>query len=306
MTKRLLYTVILLLALLLVSCGGNTPATEAPAVEPPPTSYEEAPPPAPTEEPASEEPAAIPESTFDPQPPDGQRVEFQSTDGTALVGYYYPAAIPDAPVVVLMHWAGGDQTDWQNNGMIAWLQNRGANGGKDQSLSLQSAIYPVMPEGVSFAVFTFDFRGFGESSGSFDPTGGMMDAEAAYAIVKTLSSVDPTRIAGIGSSIGADAVVDACVEGCLGAFSLSPGGYLGIPYPVAVKMLDDVEKPVTCVASEDDHTSVAACDSAMGNYYQSMIYPGSAHGDELLQAPNNPDGIGELIFDWLALLFGIA
>ncbi len=306
MKKKAVYMFILLIALFLASCGGNTPTeTPLPMAEAPPPANEEVAPPPPVEE-APEGTSDISEPDFEPQPPDGQRIEFEAAGGIALVGYYYPAAVPDAPIIVLMHWAGGDQTDWLNNGMIAWLQNRGANGGGEQSPSMQSTIYPVMPEGVSFAVFTFDFRGFGESSGNFDPAGGLMDAEAAYAFAMTLEGVDPTRMAGIGSSIGADAVVDACTEGCLGALSLSPGGYLGVPYPVAVKVVDDVEKPVTCVASEGDHASVAACDSATGNYYQSVIYPGSAHGDELLQAPNNPDGIGEVIFDWLAIIFGIA
>lgn len=35
----------------------------------------------------------------------------------------------------------------------------------------------------------------------------------------------------IGASIGADGAVNACGEGCLGAFSLSPGNYLALSYP---------------------------------------------------------------------------
>jgi alpha/beta superfamily hydrolase len=306
MKKYMLFTTILLLALLLASCGGAPAATEVPAAEEmPSTTTEENAPPA---EPAAEEepePTDIPEPAFEPQPPDGQRMEFEAEDGTPLVGYYYPASVPDAPIIVLMHWAGGDQTDWTKNGMVAWLQNRGGSGGQ-QSPAKQNAVYPAMPEGVSFAVFTFDFREFGESDGSFTPAGGLMDAEAAYAFAQTIEGVDPARMAGIGSSIGADAVVDACTDGCLGAFSLSPGGYLDVPYPAAVKMADDAEKPVTCVAAEGDHYSVAACDSATGNHYKAVIYPGSEHGDELLTEPGIPDGIGQEIFDWLALVFEIA
>lgn len=303
MKKKQLSILVLIFTLVLAACGDGAPTEPAPAEDTPVSVEEEAPEvesesePAPTEEP---EPTAVPESAFEPLPPDGQRVEFTAEDGTALVGYYYPASAPDAPVVVLMHWARGDQTDWQKNGMIDWLQNR-AGGGGTQSPSKQSVIYPPMPEGVSFAVFAFDFRGFGESSGSFNQAGGLMDAKAAYEIAKTLGGVDPNSIAGIGSSIGADGVVNGCAEGCLGALSLSPGGYLTVPYPDAVKAVDG--KPVTCVASEGDTTSAEACRAAVGAFYLSIIYPGDAHGDQFYQSP--PDGFGDMLFDWLKLVFEI-
>ena len=229
-------------------------------------------------------------------------MEFISEDGTTLVGYYYPAAVANAPAIVLMHWARGKQTDWLKNGMVDWLQNRGAQHGMNAP-SRQSVIYPIMPEGVSFAVFTFDFRSYGESSGTFEPQGLVQDAKAAYEFVKTLEGVDPTRVAGIGSSIGSDGVVDGCGEGCLGALSLSPGSYLNVPYTDAVKVLDDAEKPVTCVASEGDTTSATTCEAASGKYYEKIIYAGNAHGDMYYQNP--PEGFGEMLYDWLVRVFEI-
>jgi len=301
MKKKIVISILLLFALLLASCGGGAPANPQPLDDPPAPADEEAPAPVP-EPTVAPEPTTVPEPDFDPQPPDAQRMEFKASDGAALVGYYYPASVPNAPVVVLMHWAGGDQTDWQNNGMIDWLQNRGGSGGM-QSPSQQSSIYPVMPEGISFAVFTFDFRGFGESSGSFSRDGGLLDAKAAYKFAKTLEGVDAERMAGIGSSIGSDGVVDGCAEGCLGALSLSPGSYLTLTYSDEVKRLDDEKKPVTCIASESDGASFSTCNSAAGNYYKTVIYPGSDHGDELLQQPNIPEGIGQVIFEWLVSVF---
>ncbi|MCP4142597.1 MAG: hypothetical protein GY755_20350 [Chloroflexi bacterium] len=309
MKKKFAFIIFLSIALLITACGGNTPV-DPPPVDAPAETEPEAEPvvEAPAEPEVAEEEAPAPEPDtpaepdFVPQPPDGQRVEFESSDGTALVGYYYPATAPNAPIVVLMHWAGGDQTDWRKNGMIDWLQNRGESGGT-QSLSQQSAIYPPMPEGLSFALFTFDFRGFGESSGNFGREEGLLDAKAAYEIAKTLDGIDPTRMAGMGSSIGADGVVDGCADGCLGALSFSPGNYLTIPYTDAVKVLDDAGKPVTCIASEGDGESAPTCEAASGENYKSVIYAGKAHGDQFFQNP--PDGFGQVIFDWLTLAFEI-
>lgn len=301
MKKSIAISTFLLLILLLASCGGSTPADPQPADAPPAPAAEVAPASS-LETTALPEPTVVPEPDFEPQPQDAQRVEFEASDGAVLVGYYYPASVPNAPVVVLMHWARGDQTDWQNNGMIAWLQNRGGDGGM-QAPSRQSAIYPVLPDGTSFAVFTFDYRGYGESPGNFNDAGGVLDSEAAYETVKNLEGVDGERMAGIGSSIGADGVVDACAAGCLGALSLSPGSYLGIVYTDMIKVLDSAGKPVTCIASEGDGRSATACKGAAGEHYTTVIYPGSAHGDQLLQPPNIPEGIGQEIYDWLAIVF---
>ena len=243
MKKKNIFIAILLLALLLISCGGGSgPVEEASEDAPPAPEVEAVASVSVAPEVTTETEATAP--NFDPQPPEGQRMQFETSDGTALIGYYYPASVPNAPIVVLMHWAGGDQTDWQKNGVIDWLQNRGGGSGA-QSLSQQSVVYPPMPESVSFAVFTFDFRGFGESSGKFDRSGGLLDAKSAYEFAKRLEDVDPTRMAGIGSSIGSDGVVDGCADGCLGAFSFSPGSYLTLSYADEVKRLDDEGKPVT-------------------------------------------------------------
>jgi len=261
----------------------------------------------PTQSAVTEPPAAT-EPAFVPLPPEPQRIEFQAEDGAALVGYYYPASIPNAPVVVLMHWVRGDQTDWTKVGLVQWLQNRGSGGGLNAPAP-QTSIYPPMPQGVYFAVFTFDFRGFGESSGmkaQWTPDLWLLDAEAAYQKAGELPEVDPNRIAGIGSSFGADAVVDTCGDDCLGALSLSPGGYLGTPYAEAVaKMEGDADNFLyfQCIATEGDSEAAPACRAASGDNYKAIIYPGSAHGTALLMEPTAPPDIGQVILDWLLLTF---
>ncbi len=222
-----------------------------------------------------------------------QRIEFSAEDGAALVGYHYPAPASNSPVVVLMHWALGDQTDWKNVGMVDWLTHKNREGFADE--------FPSIP----YAVFTFDFRGFGESGGQFNPAGWVMDAKSAYQIAMGLPGVDPARVVGIGSSIGADAVVDSCGTICKGALSLSPGGYLNIPYDQAVATFNDAsDRPsILCIASEGDRESAPACQSASGEHYQSIMYPGSLHGTEFLMPNPMRLEFTRTISDWLASVF---
>ena len=295
------------------SVATSTTEIDAGSVQPPAT---------PKPSPPTEEPTEPPiETPFSLQPAAGQRVEFEAEDGVQLVGYFYPAVISNAPVVVLMHWAGGDQTDWTEIGMVQWLQNRLA---ENPIPPEQVGIFPPVPVGLSFAVFTFDFRDFGESQPfpgvSFMQiaSGWLLDAKAAYKTAKEMLGVDPVRVAGFGSSIGADAVVDACIDAtCLGTFSLSPGGYLQIPYENAVTDLSDevwltipkaesLTAPIYCVASEMDIPSSRVCESVTTDPYRHIIFPGEVHGSLLLVAPTNPPEIGQVILDWLLYTFSLS
>ncbi|MBM3151763.1 MAG: hypothetical protein FJZ96_06090 [Chloroflexi bacterium] len=261
-------------------------------------------------------PPPIPTASLVDEP---ARVEFQASDGQTLVGYFHPSHLPDAPVVVLMHMVGYTQQDWVSLGLVDWLQNwPSLQGGA--SHAAVSSIYPPMPTGLSFAVLTFDYRGFGESAPPFLPDnltssqmgtwieGWLLDSAAAYEIAATMPGVDPERVAGIGASIGADGVVDACGAGCLGALSLSPGSYLNVPYPGAVAQVDAAGKPVWCVAHILDSYSVSACDASIGTYFRPVIFTEGggqrgAHGMTFLDPATAPPGIGQLILDWLLVIF---
>ncbi len=322
------FSLVLALTIALVACGpGTAPAEpEAPQAEP-----EEAPAePEPTQPPP---PTDTPEPTPTPAPPtetplptetptpevqlsglsaDPQRVEFQAEDGKNLVGYYYAAKYADAPVVVLMHWAGGDQRDWCR--IAPWLQNRldenpaEMPGCPEPPGSLphwDPSWFPPMPEDTSYAVFTFDFRDFGESAAGLGSPGEWgLDALAAYKTAgempRSAAYVNPGKVAsnapvvggllkmlGIGSSIGADAVSLAChlynllgSPDCVGAMSLSPGSYIDNNYAQDVKNLYEAERmvPVRCVAGDGDY-SAGTCRSAEEHLDDLLIYPGTgAHG----------------------------
>jgi dienelactone hydrolase len=233
-------------------------------------------------------------------------VEFQTEDGVTLVGYYYPAAANPAPVVVLMHWAGGNQKDWLAVGMVSWLQNRGAPIPAFDSPYFDTP-YPFSPLGkdLSFAVFTFDFRGYGESGGKASRREHILDARAAYQAAAGMEGVDPSKIAGIGASIGADAVVDGCGN-CIGALSLGPGAWLQEPYAPAVKVMNDAAKPVWCVAAQDASDDVKTCNSASGALYKTQIYATGGHAMTLFQDKLALNPLLErVILDFLMQVFAL-
>lgn len=304
----LFVSVAVLLAVCSCTCGPKTlpgkpdeptKPSEATAVPPEPTDA----PDETTVEPTEVTPTDVPTSGgLPPLPPDPQRVEFQAEDGQELLGSYYPGAVNPAPTVVLMHWAPGDQTEWPV--IAAWLQNRGLEVAPDGKSWLDSSWFPPMLEGQSFAVFAFTFRGCVGGCSSFQPEGWLLDAKAAMKTASELDGVDPTRMVAIGASIGSDGVVDACGEGCLGALSLSPGSYLGVPYDEAVAAVNGAGNPVWCLAAEGDAESAATCQSASGDLYRAVIYPGNAHGMQLIVPEAEPSALG-LILEFLTLAFGL-
>jgi len=313
------FLLIVLVLSLLAACavpGGGSPAptpTEEPPSPPPAQATDTSAPP--TEEPTEEtvpptETAAL-EARFGPE---AQRIEFKSEDGTGLVGYYYPASVDPAPLIVLMHWIGGSNCDWAHVNLVQWLQNRGLPEGVtansaceavDLPFTLKLSEYPPMPEGRSFAVFAFDYRGHGDSGGAKfqgSPEQWRQDSIAAVETARDLDGVDPERVAGIGASIGADGAINACDEGCLGALAFSAGNYLGIPYNTEVERLGKDDKPAWCIVSETDPEAFTVCDGVSGEFYKKIIYEGNDHGMSFFKPGLSPD-TGQNILDFLLAVF---
>lgn len=202
-------------------------------------------------------------------PAEPRPIEFQAEDGQALSGTYYPAGVPEAPVLVLMHWAQGDQDSW--SAVAGWVQDRGLQAdGKGSKPWKRTAWFPEFPETLDLAVFTFSFRGCEGGCSGFPAAGWLLDARAAAAAAAGLPGVDPSRILTAGASIGADGAVDACSwwngngEGrCLGAFALSPGSYLTVPYDQAAEELLEREPPaaVYCLFARRDDAALETCQS---------------------------------------------
>jgi len=264
--------------------------TEKPTEEPEQTQE-------PTVEPTEEPPVSL--------PPEPQDITFQAEDGQTLSGRYYPAAADGAPVIILMHWAPGKMDDW--NEIAFWLQNRGLSGSSPnvgQQTWLDPTWFPVIADGKSYAIFTFNFR-----SGEREQM--LLDAQAAFNTARSLPGVNSARILSFGASIGADGAPDGCVwhndnfgGGCLGALSLSPGSWLTVPYNEVVDQLgaESPPKPVWCFYATEDAKAVETCQSVSGDHYRMVEWQGGGwHGMELIDPARDPNALS-LILEWLAVL----
>lgn len=260
---------------------------------------------APTAESAGDAPAAS-QSTLQPTPlpqvapgevlpADPQQVSFQTDDGVTLSGVYYPAAVNPAPIVVLMHWAQGDKSDWTQNAqpkiaLAQILQNR-------------DPAFAVAERGPSYGVLVFDFRGYGSSGSSSDQQNMYRDAQAAVQFAKTLPGGDPNRVMTVGASIGADGALDGCVgpepgqPQCIGAVSLSPGSYIGLAYGDAAINVGNM--PIACLASFEDQIANQTClEGAAASEYNATFFEGAAHGMDLFFHNQQPDTL-TLILEFL-------
>ena len=96
-------------------------------------------------------PTATPIVILDPEP---IQIDFQTADGAWLSGKYYPADVNPAPLIVLMHWARGDQSEWIE--VAAWLQGRGLfDPAPDYNHSWKSSVwFPGDDLNKSIGVFT--------------------------------------------------------------------------------------------------------------------------------------------------------
>ena len=223
-----------------------------------------------------------------------QVVEIPTEDGRTLEGLYYPPAMENAPVVVLMHWAPGDMNDWA--AIAPWLQSglaaaSGISGGGG-ALFLDISWFPQMPGDVSFGVLAFNFGRYGSSEYGGSRESYVTDGVSALTFAASQPGVNAEQMVAIGASIGADGAVDACYQfnlnggsgSCVGALSLSPGNYLTneYTYTQAAENLDAQGVPVWCLAAEGDGSSPVVCQSLDGEITRYFITQGADHGMDLL------------------------
>ena len=234
-------------------------------------------------------------------------MEFTTSDGRTLKGTYFPASFSPAPVVVLMHWAPGDQRDMRE--LAFWLQNRGFSDYQAENPPSEPWLnpnwFPQLDEERSYGVLTFTFDGCDGGCKSFDREKWLLDAQAAVQTAYALEGADPTRIVAVGASIGADGAADGCIYlnseypgSCQGAFSLSPGDYLTLSYADVVEQLHSLDPSAItyCLYGMGDPESAAVCQSLPEHEAGKVIaYEGNFHGMMLVQPNLDHDTLALMI-----------
>ncbi len=266
--------------------------------------------------PEADESAPLSEEVAIEIPSDPQHQKFTTSDGVELNGVFYPADSVSAPLVILTHWAQGDQDDWVE--IAYWLQNRGMGGhstGDESTPWLDSSWFPAIEPEISYNVFTFTFRNCENGCKSFEREKWYIDVKAAVEYAYELDDIDTDNIIMIGASIGSDGAVDGCAylnqlhpDACKGALSFSPGNYLTIDFGEMVKELGAMSdpKPVWCLYAESDPESAVVCGNVTQNNYTPYSYSAdvifsNGHGMNLIAPNQDPDPL-ELMLEFLDMV----
>jgi uncharacterized protein len=190
-------------------------------------------------------------------PAASETVSFTTEDGITLSGHLFGSG---SSGVVLAHMYPADQTSW----------------------------YPtaerLAQEG--YLVLTFDFRGYGDSQGTKQID--LIDRDVAAAI-KELVGAGATKVALIGASMGGTAGLITAAQ----ATPVSIAGVATLSAPVEFKGLSAEEAvpkltvPLLFVAAEDDAGADGArqLQELAGSKAELELFPGDAHGTELLEGP---------------------
>lgn len=116
-----------------------------------------------------------------------ENINFKSTDGTALHGWFMPAKLK-APKGTVVFSHGNAGSLGHHLGFVLWLVEAG------------------------YQVFMYDYRGFGKSGGELDRRGMIEDVKGAFAYVMGRKDVDARRLISYGHSLGGAKSVAAIAE----------------------------------------------------------------------------------------------
>jgi fermentation-respiration switch protein FrsA (DUF1100 family) len=141
-------------------------------------------------------------------------VFFASGDGTRLTGWFLPAQ--GRPRGTVIHFHGNGANISNHLPVVRWLPAAG------------------------YAVFLFDYRGYGVSEGEPSRAGVIEDGVAALAYVRGRKDVDPQRLVVFGQSLGAAVAVSALARaGTAGVRALVLEGSFASYREVVRLILDD-------------------------------------------------------------------
>ena len=118
-----------------------------------------------------------------------ENVDFESTDGTPLHGWFLPKKGNDEAKATVVFSHGNAGSIGHHLGFAMWLAEAGYN------------------------VFMYDYRGFGKSGGSVERSGMLEDVKSAFKYVASRPDVDAENLVSYGHSLGGAKSVTAIVEG---------------------------------------------------------------------------------------------
>jgi hypothetical protein len=112
-----------------------------------------------------------------------EEVRFRSADGTVLSGWFLPAK--GRMLGTVIHFHGNAANITNHLYAVRWLP------------------------GAGYAVFLFDYRGYGDSDGTPSREGAIADGVAAINYVRGRKDVDPRRLVVYGQSLGGALAISA-------------------------------------------------------------------------------------------------
>jgi len=139
------------------------------------------------------------------------------------------------------------------------------------------------------AALTFDFRGYGESEGDKDPSKLDEDLSEALRYMQVDLGLDTVFVVG-ASMGGTTSLVVAAQENVAGVVAVSAPSEF--EEQDALSAVPNVEEPKLFIASEEDTAAVLSLEEflgAAGEPKDSEVYPGNAHGTDLLQSERSQE-----------------
>lgn len=143
-----------------------------------------------------------PQGIWEPKGFSYEEVDFESADGTKLVGWYLPRNVPDQDL-------GASQQPPKQQSVLF------CHGNAENAAESSQWYGEKYRTSLNADVFVFDYRGYGKSEGTPFEAGVLEDAEAALDLLCQRTGLQPKDIVIVGSSIGGGpAVYLASKHGC--------------------------------------------------------------------------------------------
>ena len=196
--------------------------------------------------------------------------QFPATDGTILRGHHYGNG--DA-TVVLAHMSDSDQDDWRE--------------------------FAVSLNGLGYAAFSFNFRGFKPSQG--DKAEPLIDRDLEGAI-EYLESRGVEKIVVVGSGMGGTVAIQvAAHRDILGVVTISaPLEIDGLSAQEDVEFVSGAKLFFSSEGDKDAHRSAGIFYNAAKSPRLMETFSGSEHGTDLLYGQHAAN-IQQRIFDFLGV-----